>query len=176
MKSVRGIPCWHVLIFQLNSAKYATPTPRRKGTESRRHLSKRGTGKWGKARKGRGGSELRLNEKYFPFTHNIRTGAALDIWTLAREASIESQNADDSSEVAPPFLFSLACLCLLWVAFQTTRLPLSQSYFPKKEIKHFHSSCFCFAPIKVDRKKIIEMIQTCVCMCVSHPHKLSTNC
>lgn len=25
------------------------------------------------------GSELMLNEKYFPFTHNIRTGAALDI-------------------------------------------------------------------------------------------------
>lgn len=76
----------------------------------------------------------------------------------------------------PAFLFSLACLCLLWVAFQTTRLPFSHSYFPKKEIKHFHSSCFCFAPIKVDHKKIIEMIQTCVCMCVSHPHKLSKNC
>lgn len=36
-------------------------------------------GNGAKAREGRGGSELRLNEKYFPFTHNIRTGAALDI-------------------------------------------------------------------------------------------------
>lgn len=160
MKSVRGIPCWHVLIFQLNTAKYATPTPRKKGTERCRETWQMGENSWGE----RGWRELKLNEKYFPFTHNIRTGAALDIWTLPREASIESQNADDSSEVAPPIsLFS--CLSLSCISNDPPS-PCPHSCSPKKEIKHFHSSCFCFAPIKVDRKKIIQMIQTWVYVCV----------
>lgn len=158
MKSVRGIPChgtcWY---FNRIAQNMRHPSPQRSNEAFVRAegISR----KWENSIRG---DELKLNEKYFPFTQH--TTHRRSTWHL----NFGQRSVHWISKcwwqlwspcLLPPILVprgESSLLCLVWVAF----------HFPKKEIKHFHSSCFCFALIKVDRKTIIEMIQTRVCVCV----------
>lgn len=151
MKSVRDIPChgtcWY---FNRIAQNMRHPSPQRSCLrESWRHLDRVGwvQAKW---------KIFSIHTTYDALAQHLTS----ELWPEKRP--LNHKMLMTALKSLPPNLFyhivprgESSLLCLLWVAF----------HFPKKEIKHFHSSCFCFALIKVDRKTIIEMIQN-VCVCV----------